>query len=182
MSLLSHFSHAQEWDPDFWSKVSSVQHLDLVNGDRLILGTTAIKPEGDYDLSLTLVDNRGDIRWRRQLGGEGFELPASLQPTADGDFLVLASTNSFGEGDYDIWLLKIDSEGQVLWQSTFGGRYKEQGELIRVMEDGSILIKGLKESCKRPNDPESCFDQVWILKCDAMGKELWNKTTVMIRF
>jgi hypothetical protein len=60
-------------------------------------------------------------QWARTYGGASTDVANSVQPTADGGYIVAGSTSSFGAGGTDAWVLKLDASGSILWQKTYGG-------------------------------------------------------------
>jgi hypothetical protein len=59
--------------------------------------------------------------WAKTYGGSGWEQANSVQQTSDGGYIVAGDTNSSGVGDYDVWVLKLNSTGGITWQKTYGG-------------------------------------------------------------
>lgn len=89
--------------------------------------------------------------------------------TSDGGYAIIGSTNSFGSGNYDIWLLKTDSSGDTLWTKTFGGPDEDQGFCLRQTSDNGFMIAGYKT-----NPPN--YTDGWVIKTDAAGNMDWDYT------
>ena len=89
--------------------------------------------------------------------------------TSDGGYAIVGSTNSFGAGNYDIWLLKTDSSGDTLWTKTFGGPDEDQGFCLRQTSDNGFIIAGFKT-----NPPN--YTDGWVIKTDATGNMDWDCT------
>ena len=66
---------------------------------------------GNYDLYLTKTDSLGNVQWCKTYGGANVEIGWSVKQTADGGFIAIGQTNSFGSGNYDMYLIKTDSNG-----------------------------------------------------------------------
>ena len=60
------------------------------------------------------------LRWAKTYGGANYDDARSIQQTSDGEYIVAGNTKSFGAGDYDIWVLKFDSNGAIVFNPTSG--------------------------------------------------------------
>jgi parallel beta-helix repeat protein len=108
-----------------------------------------------------------DTLWTRTYGGDGIEDAECVQQTTDGGFIIVGSSTSFGDGNYDIWLIKTDYEGNVLWDNNFGYEGNDYGYYVQQTEDGGFIIVGSKDSFEATSD-------VWLIKTDSNGAEEWN--------
>ncbi|SYZ72900.1 exported hypothetical protein [Candidatus Zixiibacteriota bacterium] len=108
--------------------------------------------------------------WSSNLGGAYNEVAYSGLQAADGDFIVLGSTFSFGSGDFDIYLLKLNSAGDTVWAKTFGGPLTEYGNDIKATHDGGYIITGSTKSYGAGKK------DVYLQKIDSLGNSLWAKT------
>jgi hypothetical protein len=77
-------------------------------------------------------------------GGPELETNGSIEPTNDGGYIFCGTTESFGTGDSDIWVVKIDNQGNVEWQNTYGDtlNYQSWGSYISITNDGGYIISG----------------------------------------
>ncbi len=66
----------------------------------------------------------------------------SIQQTSHGGFIVAGETNSFGAGDLDIWVLKLDANGDIDWQKTYGGKDSNSANFIRQISGGRYIVAG----------------------------------------
>jgi hypothetical protein len=62
-----------------------------------------------------------EIAWAKSYGGAKEDFARSIQQTRDGGYVVAGDTHSFGRGDSDFWLLKLNSDGTIAWQKRYGG-------------------------------------------------------------
>jgi len=116
-----------------------------------------------YDL------NDNDITWMKTLGGKGADGGRHVCVTEDGEFLITGYTFSHGGGDADILVIKTDPEGQPIWSKVLGGAGTEYGYGCAVQEDGYIIAGYTTSYGAGSRD-------VWVIKLDFDGKELWAKT------
>ncbi|MCK4523285.1 hypothetical protein KAU15_00035, partial [candidate division WOR-3 bacterium] len=127
---------------------------------------------GSRDIYLVKTDINGDTLWTRAFGGTGSDGAGykSIMQTNDGGYILTGYTKSFGAGNSDVWLIRIDSNGNTLWAKTFGGGEDDGGESVIETNDGGFIITGYTESF---GDISS---DLWIIRTDANGNELYNKT------
>lgn len=123
----------------------------------------------DRDVFLVKTDNLGNVIWQNTYGGEEEDVAQSIKQTEDGGFIITGWSTSFGSGDIDVMILKIDELGNEEWTSYFGGNQRDQGYDVFELADGYI-ITGYTESYGNGS-----FD-MWIIKTDELGNEIWNKT------
>jgi hypothetical protein len=112
-----------------------------------------------------------DTLWTRAYGGGGYDAAQSIQETHDGGYIVVGDTYSFGAGGRDIWLLKLDADGDTLWSRTYGGADYEYGRCVKqTTPDNGYVITGYTRSFGAGG-----YD-VYLIKTDADGDTLWTKT------
>jgi hypothetical protein len=143
--------------------------LQCPDGGFLIAGRTASFGAGGYDLWLIKTDPDGGEIWSATYGGPEDDLGYMIQPTTDGGYVVAGYTESFGNGQADIWLVKTDASGEELWTATFGGTSNDFGACVKPTDDGGYVIVGETHSFGSGGD-------VWLIKTDAGGNTLWQTT------
>ena len=124
----------------------------------------------DWAIWILKLDPNGNIIWEKTYGGSGEDYGESIQQTSDGGYIVAGHTDSFGAGDYDLWVLKLDSGGNITWQKTYGGPNREAALSIRETSDGGYVVAGGTDYFI-PGTGD-----VWVLKLDSSGNILWQKT------
>ncbi len=141
--------------------------LPTADGGYIIGGDTLSYGAGNGDLWLIKINSTGSIEWQKVYGGSSYDYFENLITTSDGGYLLMGITQSFGAGGYDIWLLKIDSSGNITWQKTYGSSEYDYGKAIIETSDGYIVLGHTKANGN--------FD-FWVLKIDKDGSVLWQKT------
>ncbi|WP_107037338.1 T9SS type A sorting domain-containing protein [Brumimicrobium mesophilum] len=141
---------------------------------------------GDLDLWIISVDNTNSIVWQKSFGGTGLDDLVKIIETSDGNILIGGSSGSGVNGNKtspnkgmsDFWLIKMDNQGNELWQKSYGGEDDEfLGDMVEL-NDGSVLLVGGSTSPISGDKTESSFGEsdAWIVKIDAQGNLLWDKT------
>ena len=114
------------------------------------------------DIWILKLSTDGTVLWEQTYGGSGSDSAISAQQTADGGYVVVGGTNSYGAGESDILILKLNSAGTVLWQKTYGGSSHDSAETIQQTSDGGYIVAG---TLARGTDQEDYL----IMKLDSNG-------------
>jgi len=166
------------WTKSFAGDIWSVQQT--VDGGYIACGMTSTTPRdillarvnenGDTvwtkayggssfdDVYLIKTDSNGDTVWTKTHGGSFEDMARSVQQTPDGGFIVVGQTESFGSGMYDVWLLRIDIDGDTLWTRTYGGGDYDSGTSVQRTDDYGYIIAGYTNSFG------AGYSDVWLLK------------------
>jgi len=140
------------------------------DGGYIVGGWTESFGAGSWDFWLLKTDAAGDTLWTRYYGGSEYDCCYSLQQTTDGGYIATGMTQSFGAGDYDVWVMKTDDNGDTLWTRTYGGSERERGYSVRQTSDGGYIVTGYTETFGPGTSG------VYLLKMDADGDTLWTRT------
>ncbi len=123
----------------------------------------------DVDVYLIKLDEDGNIAWDKKYGGASGEDVGCVQQTADGGYIFVGSTLSYGQGEYDGYLVKVDADGNEQWSRTYGGTdWDKTGKLI-LTDDGGYLLAGWTANFNAQ------ARDVYLIKTDADGNEQWHK-------
>lgn len=160
-----------------WSNVYGGSALDLIrafdktnDGGYMISGYTGSFGAGNFDMFLIKTNSNGNVLWSNTYGGTNFELGYVAAQTSDGGYMFTGQTSSYGAGDYDIYLVKTNSAGSLLWTKTYGGTAHDKGYSCYPTNDGGYLISGYTNSFGA-----GAFD-LYLIKVDNLGSYQWAKT------
>jgi hypothetical protein len=146
----------------------SVQRTN--DGGYVISGHTNSSGAGSYQTYLIKTAPNGDTLWTRTYGRAGNDRGYSIQQTVDGGYIVAGYIGSINPPYDDLWLLRIDDNGDTLWTRTYGGAGIDRGHSVQQTLDGGYIIAGYTESFG------AGISDMWLLKTDDSGDTLWTKT------
>ena len=130
--------------------------------------------QGSDDVYVVRVDSTGNLLWTRTVGGSGFDHRYAVTQTKDGGFVIVGSTTSFcvtGCPLYpDVYVVKLDSAGNVQWTRTVGGANYEDGWAVVETSDGGIVIAGTSNSTFGFGSAD-----MYVVKLDSSGSLAWTK-------
>mgnify|MGYP005837761267 CR=1 FL=1 len=144
--------------------------LECVDKGFVAVGSTNSFGNGGSDVYILKTDSLGFLEWARTYGGAEDDYGYALCPAWDSGYIVVGATNSFGSGLGDVFVLKINENGDSLWTKTYGGSLEEIGYSISRTVDNNYLITGTTSSYGA-----GCTD-VYTIKIDTHGDLLWSKT------
>jgi hypothetical protein len=140
------------------------------DGGYIIAGYSGI-PQ-NMDLYVAKTDSNGDIIWSRTFGDlDSFDAGRCVEQTSDGGFIIVGERGSIDNEHQDVWLIKIDSEGNQQWNKTFGGNGYDGGNCLKITSDGGFIIVGYSNSYSSEYNTD-----VLLIKTDSSGNQEWSKT------
>ncbi len=139
--------------------------------------------QGNFDAWVIKIAANGNLEWSKTFGGSRQELMSDIQQTADGGYLMTGITvSSNGDvtnnhGSADLWIIKLQANGNLAWQKTYGGSHTDYANCIQKTNDGHYIIVG--ETNSSDGDISSAYGDLdaWVLKIDNLGNIL-QQTTV----
>ncbi len=136
-------------------------------GTFLLAGYTESFGAGGKDVYLLRLYTDGDDMWIKTYGGEGNDVAYSVMRASDGYYVAVGYTESFGNGGTDVYILKLEADGDTLWTRTYGSNSDDGAFSIIETSDGNYLIAGYTRSAGGEN--------VYLLKITPDGDTLWTK-------
>jgi len=141
---------------------------------------------GNKDYWIIQIDSQGTVEWENSFGGQYIDQVEAIAPAPEQGYYVLGYSNSdegeskktqaLGEGDY--WLLRLDKDGNSLWQKSYGGKDDDHPVAMIALKDGGILIGGnsaTSNSTIKQSKNKKGTDY-WLLKLEDSGTIIWDKT------
>ncbi len=141
--------------------------IQTTDGGYIAAGYTASFGAGYRDIYFVKLDASGTLQWSEAVGGIDDDEVYSIIQTTDGSYVAVGYTNSFGAGNYDIYIVKLDSSGMLQWSKTIGGTDDDRAFSIIQTTDGGYALAGYI----------SFFGaDIYIVKLDASGSVQWSTT------
>lgn len=155
----------------------------------LLLGDTS-STDGDVsgsnggnDIWVLKLDSSGAIDWKDCFGGSGDEFGYSVQQTLDNGYIIAGKTAS-NNGDVsgthdtywgDMWVIKLDFDGNLDWQKTLGGSYEDCALSISQTTDNGYIVAGYTNSSDGDVTGKHSYQDIWIVKLSSSGAIEWQK-------
>ncbi|MDR2353179.1 MAG: T9SS C-terminal target domain-containing protein [Deltaproteobacteria bacterium] len=162
--------------------------LETADGGFIIIGASdsadgdVTDNHGESDAWIVKLNSQGNLEWQKSLGGSLEDSINSIQQTSDGGFIAVGQTKSRdgdvteNHGGDDLWIIKMDSQGNVLWQKTYGGSDYDKADSIQETSDGGFIAAGLTQSRDGDVTKNHGGWDYWILKLDDQGNLEWQKS------
>ena len=185
-----------EWDKtigsngydDLTSVISCADggYLIAGNSDGIVSGDKTEATHGLDDLWIVKLNNDGTIQWQNTIGASSDDYPWKVAQTSDGGFLVGADTKSGLNGDKtegsmgstDLWIMKLDALGNIIWQNVVGGSSTDNGYDFKINPDGSFVVGASSYSNISGDKTENNLisADLWIIKFTSTGSIVWQNT------
>jgi len=138
--------------------------------------------KGFYDFWVVRISDSGQLVWEKNYGGDEIDEAYGIVSSGDGDYLIVGNTRSstgdisLNNGAADVWVVKIDADGEIIWEKTYGGTGFDAGRAIVRVKNGGFILAGNSRSGDGDLSENRGQNDAWILKIDAMGNLEWQKT------
>lgn len=172
---------------------------ETFDGGYILCGTSSSPPFGNKttphfgvtDLWVLRLDGDGQILWQKTFGGDEQEGPhCAIRQTSNGGFIVTTVSRSgisgnkttplLGRpGDFDLWVVRLDNDGELVWQASFGGvGWEFFATSLQETSDGGFILGCTSNSGASGNksSPNYGNDDYWLVRLDRNGAKLWDQT------
>jgi hypothetical protein len=143
---------------------------ETLDGGFIIAGRTSSFGKGWRSAYFIRTDAGGDTLWTRAHGGWGKDEAYSVAALPGGGYAAAGYTESYGAGESDVWLIRMDAAGDTLWTRTYGGGLDERAEDLRQTPDRGFIMAGRTNSFAPP------YHDMYVVRVDAGGDTLWTRT------
>jgi hypothetical protein len=137
--------------------------IQTSDGGYAIAGYTKSFGAGEADVYVVKLDAKGNLQWTKTIGGKAEDEGHSLIQTSDGGYAIAGHTKSFGAGEADVYVVKLDANGNLQWTKTIGGKGWDEGHSLIQTSDGGYAIAGYTESFG------AGWKDVYVVKLDKNG-------------
>jgi hypothetical protein len=151
-----------------------------------ISGDKTEASQGSYDYWVIKLYSNGEIEWQNTIGGNSIDYLRAVYQTPDGGYILGGHSNSgiYGDkteasaGENDLWIIKLNSLGNITWQNSIGGSGNDYLLSIQMTSDGGFIIGGNSSSNVSGDKTESCvgLTDYWIVKLYSDGSIEWQNT------
>ncbi|MGB1205680.1 MAG: S8 family serine peptidase [Chitinophagales bacterium] len=177
-----------DWEKSLGGNDNDVgQSIQQTNeGGYIVVGETksntddVLEQNGHTDFWIVKLNNLGNIEWSKSLGGTLQDICKDVKQTVDGGYITVgwaasadgdvSNNNGIGNGDY--WVVKLDNNGNILWEKTFGGPNWDRAYSVKLANDGGYFVSGWTTGGVAgfhggPSDH-------WVIKIDSLGNLQWE--------
>ncbi|MFC5269130.1 gliding motility-associated C-terminal domain-containing protein [Adhaeribacter terreus] len=157
--------------------------------DSGIYGDKSQANRGFEDYWIVKLDANGNKIWDKTFGGSERDILSSLQQTSDGGYILGGySYSSIGSDksqanigsiySCDYWIIKLDANGNKIWDRTFGGSYSDRLHSLQQTSDGGYILGGYSDSGSSGDKSQANRgrEDFWVVRLDANGNKIWDKT------
>jgi uncharacterized delta-60 repeat protein len=162
-----------QWERTYGGKKEDIAFSIRQTSDEgyIVAGQTESYGAGSDDYLVLKLDHKGNIQWQKTYGGIYFDRAVSICESKQGGYLVGGHTSSFGAGVWDFWLLKLDTEGSVQWQYTYGGKETEYLRSVKETDDGGYILTGTTATFFK-----GYLYNIWVVKISSDGLIQWERS------
>jgi hypothetical protein len=164
-----------------WSVTPTQDNALLFAGYTFSTDGNVTGNHGGSDIWAGKCDLSGNLLWQKCLGGTANDTAYSIIQTGDGGFLIAGTTQSTNgdvtsnAGNSDAWVVKLDANGNLVWQKTYGGSGADGFKKVQLTADGGFIAAGWAASNNGMVTNNHGWADVWVVKCDYSGNLQWQK-------
>jgi hypothetical protein len=162
--------------------------LQTADGSYIVTGTTSSTDgdisgkHGSYDVFVIKLTSSGNIQWQKCFGGQGYDHANSIIQTSDGGYIAAGFTDSpdegfFNHGGGDVYVVKLDSIGNKLWEKCYGGSIAETAfSIVQTPDNGYAFVGKTQSSDGQVNGFKGGYTDAWLVRLNPIGDILWQKS------
>lgn len=179
-----------EWSRYFGGNFTDTPQavLETNSGDFIIAGSsdsndTDISSNiGTYDFWVIKISPTGDLIWEKSFGGNQIDEARAIVASNDGSFIIAGDTRSSennvtgNNGGADLWLIKISSDGVLIWERNYGGSSFDVARAMVQSQSNELILSGSSRSSDRDVSENKGQNDVWVVKTDNNGNLTWQVT------
>jgi len=144
--------------------------IQTIDGGYAMAGYTKSFGAGNFDVYVVKLDLVGNLKWTKTIGGTNDDRAYSIVQTNDKGYAIAGYTASYGAGGNDVYVIKLDSAGNLKWTKTIGGPNDDMGYSIVQTQDKGYIIGGYTDSYG------AGLLDIYLVKLDSAGNLKWTKT------
>jgi len=164
---------SNEWQKTYGGSLYDVAHSiqQTSDGGYVVAGETSSFGNEGQDIWVLKLASDGGSEWQRTYGGDEIVSAPSILQTVDGGYIVAGRISITGEDKwgYDIWILKLTSDGEIEWQKIYGGNRNDSASFLKQRDDGGYIVVGHTESFGAGGV------DIWIISLSSAGNIEWQK-------
>lgn len=141
---------------------------------------------GSADFWVIRLDANGNKMWEVTCGGQEADYLWDANATSDGGVILAGESYSppsgsktapLMAGGSDFWIVRLDANGNQMWDKSFGGTHRDEARAVQQTADGGFLVGGTSMSMESGNktSPLSGAQDVWVVRVDGQGEKLWER-------
>lgn len=169
-----------EWERNYGKGGTYVGNSVAQTGDGgyIVCGWTTAGPVMNFDAYLLKTSPSGTVIWDKRFGGPGSEEGSSVIETLGGGYLVAGRTDSSGSGSNDMFLVRINASGELLWEKTFGKAFYDVAEDVKEIPGEGYVVAGRISTPLDQTYPELSIKKqsVYLVRTDLSGNLIWEKS------
>lgn len=157
-----------------WTKTYGFTDTDVgydvhqTSDNGFIIAGYSRRPGLNAQVYILRVDSLGDTLWTRTYGGSEWDQGDCVVVGSDGNYGIVGHTCSYGSGNSDVWLLRVDTGGDTIWTSTYGGSGTDGGTALVETQDNGFLLAGYTAQFGGGLN-------AYIIRTDTLGDTLWTR-------
>ncbi|WP_373031779.1 hypothetical protein [Sulfurovum sp.] len=150
-------------------KEDSAQALTrIADGTMMLVGYRELERSGDTDFFVMKLDQNGKKIWAKTYGEDQADRLNGVAATADGGIVATGSTRSYKSAQTDMSVLRLDTDGNIVWHKIYGFQYYEYGNAVASTGDGSVMVAGGTSTLGKGDH------SVYMIALDKSGKRVWS--------